>query len=278
MGKQVVNGLKNGLRTLPYVGGKSSFGGPGAWIAKILSSVHVDTYVEPCMGTLGILLRRDPVCVEVCNDRDERIVNFFRVIRDSPLEFSERLMLTPFRSESEFAWAKNNLRHDDKITAAVACFMVLSHSIPASLIARSDYLIKGKMSKWELPDDVLHLANRLNGVRFVVSDANEIISRFIGDSKAIIYIDPPYPDTLGYDHDIDRAKFVDAVCAKNRHAFVAVSGFSDSWPELVEAGYQKSERKIHLQMDTAKKGNRVEALYTSWSVFGYNGLFATLDA
>ena len=187
-GVQVINGIKNGLRTLPYVGGKSNFGGPGAWIASILDGVNVDTYVEPCCGTLGILLRRDPVCVEVCNDKDDRVINFFRVVRDYPMEFSRKILLTPYRSESEFLWAKHNLHHEDNIMAAIACFIVLSQSIPASLIERSDYLIKGKMRKWELPGDVLHLADRLNGVRFVVSDAAKIIKQFIVNSKPRSYL------------------------------------------------------------------------------------------
>ena len=265
-GKQVVNGLKNGLRTLPYVGGKSNFGGPGAWIAEILEQVKCKTYVEPCMGTLGILLRRDPVQVEICNDSDRRIVNFFRVVRDKPGQFSTQLRLTAQRSEVEFKWAKAAVEGPDSVMSAVACFIVLKNSIPASLIQRSCYTDKGAWGAWRLPDDVYRLADRLNTVRFVCSDAMEIMDRLIRRPETLIYVDPPYPGTLGYDQSLNEGELMDALLSPKRKASVAVSGFSDSWPALEEAGFHRHDRQIHLQMDTAKKGRRTESLYVSWGI------------
>ena len=263
-GKQVVNGLRDGLRTLPYVGGKSNFGGPGAWIASILEDIQCETYVEPCCGTLGLLLRREPVQVEICNDKDERIINFFRVVRDKPGHFSEKLMLTAQRAETEFKWSKENLFNPDKVLAAIACFVVLKNSIPASLIERSCYTSKGRWGAWELPDDVYRLAQRINSVRFVRDDALAVIEKNIGRKDTLIYVDPPYPGTLGYSNSLDEAALVDLVTRPNRKAHIAVSGFHDSWAGLERAGFQKHDRPIHLQMDTAKNGKRIESLYISW--------------
>lgn len=264
-GRQVVNGLKNGLRTLPYVGGKSNFGGPGAWIASILETVKCTTYVEPSCGTLGVLLRRDPVQVEICNDACGRVINFFRIVRDQPDEFCNALMLTAHRSQAEFEWAKENLDNSDQIKAALACFVVLKNSIPASLIERSYYTDKGSWGHWRLPDDVYRLAARLNSVRFVCGDALSILERTLCRKDTLIYIDPPYPNSLGYCHSVDNAKMLELLSDTGRNAAVAVSGFVNSWPALEDVGYYRHDRRIHLQMDTAKRGRRVESLYTSWT-------------
>lgn len=260
----MINGLRDGLRTLPYVGGKSNFAGPGKWIADILDTVQVETYVEPCMGTLGILLRREPSKIEVCNDLDGRIVNFFRVVRDKPDEFAQKLSLTAYRSEQEFIWAKQNLYHSDAVMAAVACFVILRNSIPASLIERSCYKFSGNDGgHWDFPDDIFHLAERLRDVRFKCGDAIDLIQRYSLRKDTLIYIDPPYPETLGYDCVFDGELMMDTV--GNSESYVAVSGFNDSWTRLEGFGFLRLDRPIHLQMDTSKTGKRVESLYVNWN-------------
>jgi DNA adenine methylase len=39
-------------------------------------------YVERFGGKANVLLRKPPSTVEIFNDLDERVVNFFRVLRD----------------------------------------------------------------------------------------------------------------------------------------------------------------------------------------------------
>jgi len=246
---------------LPYVGGKSNIVGPGNWIAGWLETCEVSTYVEPCCGCLGILLRRNPVSVEVCNDIDGRIINFFRVIRDQPDKFAHKLRLTCMRSESEFIWAKNALDNGDDVMRAIAVFVVLKNSIPASLIARSSYVMKSIWGNWTLPDDVYRLADRLNGVRFINKNMDDVIAAYVDKSNTLIYIDPPYPGTLGYDNSIERRSFIRLVTQAQRRAYIAISGFQDSWPELLNAGFTRYDRKIHLQMDTSKTGARIESIY-----------------
>ena len=62
------------------------------------------TYVEPCGGSAAVLLRKEPSELEVYNDLDENVVNFFRVLRENPDELIRQLLLTPYaRSEFELA-------------------------------------------------------------------------------------------------------------------------------------------------------------------------------
>lgn len=261
----VVNGLLGGLRTLPYVGGKSNFGGAGAWIASILGPVRGERYVEPCCGSLGILLRLEKGGTEICSDKDGRMINFFRTIRDNPGGFAAKLALTCERSEAEFSWAKRNLEMGCDIDRALATYIVLQNSIPASLIGRSCYSVVAKKEPWKIPGDIYALADRLRSVCFVESDGADAIRKYGLKRDALIYVDPPYPKTLGYDYDINGEDLLSAVVlARDKGARVAVSGFSDSWPKLIDAGFSMETRPIHLQMDTSKTGKRTEALFLSW--------------
>ena len=54
------------------------------------------TYCEPFAGGAGVLLRKMPSEVEIYNDLDGRVVNFFRVARDHPAELMTQLLLTPY--------------------------------------------------------------------------------------------------------------------------------------------------------------------------------------
>ena len=69
------------------------------WIIEQMPEHRV--YVEPFGGMAGVLLKKEPSEVEIFNDLDGRVVNFFRVIRDRELfeEFKLRAELTPYSRE-----------------------------------------------------------------------------------------------------------------------------------------------------------------------------------
>lgn len=88
-------------RCLPFrwYGGKYSH---LKWLLPQLPETH--RYVEPFGGSGSVLLNRDPSPVEVYNDRDSDVTNFFKVLRDNRDELLEKIALTPF-SREEFAYA-----------------------------------------------------------------------------------------------------------------------------------------------------------------------------
>ena len=88
-------------RCLPFrwYGGKYSH---LKWLLPQLPETH--RYIEPFGGSGSVLLNRDPSPVEVYNDRDSDVTNFFKVLRDNRDELLEKIALTPF-SREEFAHA-----------------------------------------------------------------------------------------------------------------------------------------------------------------------------
>lgn len=93
------------------------FGGKGNMVAKLLPLIPPHRiYVEPFGGGASLLFAKKPSPVEVYNDLDSGLVNFFRVLRD-PKKF-ERLhklvSLTPYsREEYDFCRATWETCDDD---------------------------------------------------------------------------------------------------------------------------------------------------------------------
>src|SRR5262245_60457083 len=87
----------------------SWFGGKGRMRAKLLPLIPAHRiYVEPFGGAASMLLAKEPSPVEVYNDLNSGLVNFFRVLRDARkfkrLQFLSSL--TPY-SREEYYWARD---------------------------------------------------------------------------------------------------------------------------------------------------------------------------
>lgn len=87
-----------------YHGGKFRI---ADWIISQFPSHR--TYVEPFGGGASVLLAKPPSCVEVYNDLDNDVVNFFEVLRDNQLsqELAHLIELTPY-SRTEFLNARTD--------------------------------------------------------------------------------------------------------------------------------------------------------------------------
>lgn len=91
-------------RCLPFrwYGGKYSH---LKWLLPQLPETH--RYIEPFGGSASVLLNREPSPVEIYNDRDSDVTNFFKVLRNHRNDLLEKIALSPFsREEFEYAIEK----------------------------------------------------------------------------------------------------------------------------------------------------------------------------
>lgn len=72
------------------------------WIISHFPEHH--TYVEPFGGAASVLLNKPPAPVEIYNDVNQRLFNFFSVLRSQPEELIRALSLTLY-SQVEFVEA-----------------------------------------------------------------------------------------------------------------------------------------------------------------------------
>ncbi len=156
-------------------------------------------YVEVFGGGAGVLLRKRPSEVEVYNDVDGDVVNFFRVLREQPETLARLVSMTPYaRAELESAWEPC----EDPVEQARR-FLVrswLSIGGPTTQW-RSGFRFRREktrslLERWNaLPEIILSTAERLKRVIIEQADYRRILKRY-DSPETLFYCDPPYhPDT-----------------------------------------------------------------------------------
>ena len=125
---------------MPYYGGKRGYG-KAEWIASYLPWDSDSCYVEPFAGMAGVLFARSPVKLEMLNDLNRRVVNWWRVVRDQPEEFGWLVEMTP-KSRVEYQWALTAM--DDESLPPLRRALAFHVAVDQSII-QSD---NAGMSSW----------------------------------------------------------------------------------------------------------------------------------
>jgi DNA adenine methylase len=173
------------------------YGGKWRLAPRIIELIpNHETYVEPYGGAMSVLLRKPPSPVEVYNDLDEEVVNFFRVLREQPEEFMHQVMLTPFsRVENNLAYQKS----DNDLERARRLFTRSQQTIGGARVQWSSgwrkQITNNRMKPvWQDMADIAHLwdvIERLKMVQLECRPALEILEIY-DTEKTLFYVDPPY--------------------------------------------------------------------------------------
>ena len=226
---------KGAYRTLPYYGGKRGWG-LAEWIAGLLPWSADSLYCEPFAGMAGVLLARKPVTVELLNDLNGRVVNWWRAVRDCPQEFGWLVEHTPF-SRDEYRWACAAVDDPDlpDIRRALAFHILVSQCInhgDNSLSQGSwrrrfqDYMLRHPHQQ----DEIVFMARRLQTVQLESIDGLTLLERIKGYDHAVIYCDPPYPTANTSPYALGRLDFDRlADLLRSQKGAVAVSGYPGEW-------------------------------------------------
>ncbi len=253
------------FRTLPYYGGKRGYG-KAAWIASLLPWDRWSTYIEPFAGMGAVLLARQPVRVEILNDLNSRVVNWWRAVRDHPAEFAYLVENTP-NSRQEYAWAMGAV--DDQSISLVKRALAFHILVDQSVYHADGHLYLGNWSAAYTPqkclirwgrDGIERLAERLALVYLESRDAVAILHRVKASADAVIYCDPPYPTAQTQHYavdDLDLPAMRDLLLAQA--GAVAISGYGAEWDCL---GWEKSTRQaLRWQIGRVNCDPRTETLW-----------------
>jgi DNA adenine methylase len=203
----------------------SYYGGKQRMAHRIIPLIPRHTvYCEPFAGGAAVFFGKPWPDVtnnnhyrEVLNDHDERIVNFYRQLRNHGEELTRRLSLTPY-SEAEYQVSKQ-LDHDDPMEAAVRYFVNGQQSFANKLNAgwgRAVYSCNWGATWANSVARVPEYLDRMAGVHLACADALKVIKDW-DSPQTFFYCDPPYPGTdcghyKGYSVD-DLQRLVDALDA-----------------------------------------------------------------
>jgi DNA adenine methylase len=157
------------------------------------------SYVEPFGGGASVLLRKPASQLEVYNDIDGDVVNFFRVLREKPDELVKVIELTPFaREEYEISWE----RTDDEVERARRLYIKTKQGYGSHTNKKSGWRWeKTKKSGrtaiggWNKPlNHLLEHARRLRECQIDNDNYLVVIDRY-DTPDTLFYLDPPYVES-----------------------------------------------------------------------------------
>jgi DNA adenine methylase len=189
---------------LPYIGGKRA-------IAKQIIAVFPKhkAYVEPFAGGAQVFFHKEPSKVEVLNDLDGEMVNFFRVCQQHYEELLRYLrFMIVSRKWHELLKAADPATLTD-IQRAARHLYLLKNSY-AGLIRSLNYKCHVAqppgLNPERLPEIIEETHKRLARVQLENLPYEKVLQRF-DRPDTLFYLDPPYFGLRLYRHNLTAADF-----------------------------------------------------------------------
>jgi DNA adenine methylase len=234
------------------------------------------TYCEPFGGSAVVLLAKEAAKVEIYNDIDRELLNFFRVLRDPKLctELHAACENTPF-ARAEFELSKHAC---DNFVEAARRFVV-RHRMSFGAMGRDWCYSIGNSRKgtaaaiqrWRWGVDWLPAIHaRLKNVQIECADWRDVMSRY-DSPETLFYLDPPYvPETRvagTYRFELAHGDHRELVASLlSARGMVVLSGYAHkTYEPLQRAGWARIEHATctHVRGSLTR---RVECLWFSPSV------------
>jgi DNA adenine methylase len=240
-------------------------------------------YVEPFGGMANVLLKKRPSEVEIFNDLDGRVMNFFRVLRDPDRlqELKRRCELTPY-SREEFSALCTTPEPEDEIDRAWWFFVRCRQArggIGMSAITANAWAMSSRTRR-QMPEPVSKYLAAIDGLDTVATrfrmtviehlPAIEVIRKYDG-KDVLLYCDPPYPGstrhggkaaTYGVEMgDVDHEQLLAALTSCQGR--VVLSSYESPLYSSALANWSKAEKATHVQFSNSG-GARNEVLWLNW--------------
>ena len=261
---------------------KSPFGYYGAKL-RIARRIVQDlpphnAWVEGFCGSAAVTLAKPPVAIEIINDADGEIVNFFEQLRSNSEALCRSIALTPYARE-EFELARNGERVGDPLERArrflVRCMMTVNAAVAGgcSGFSFSQSYARGgreaRVNRWyNMPERLERTVERLRGVRIENRDACELVAMFADRPATLMYLDPPYFTKREHGYAIDardlefHVKLLEQ-CKKARCMLLISAYETEVYEKLLrpEDGWEKRLIETQTRDTTGSSFVRTEVLW-----------------
>lgn len=236
------------------------FGGKGLIARHIVPLLPAhQTYVEPFAGGASVFFAKAPSPVEVLNDLDGGLINFYRVIRDPATfeQFHRFVSLTP-HSRAEYQSCVERWRDcADPVEKAARWFVMVRQSFAGRLdhgwALSIGCSVRGRanaVNAWLMAIEGLPAVHkRLSHAQIDNLDWLRCLDRY-DTPDTLFYVDPPYIASTrlagGYAHemtDADHQALINALLSLKGKAIL--SGYPHRIHEPLEAaGWMRTDRIV----------------------------------
>ncbi|HEX3683153.1 MAG TPA: DNA adenine methylase [Bryobacteraceae bacterium] len=189
---------------LPYIGGKNR-------LASVIISLLAEhtTYVEPFAGGAQVLFHKTPSNVEVVNDLDFDIVNFFRVCQWHYEELIRYLRYCVISRKWHDLLSNTRPETLTDIQRAGRFFYLQKNSFGGLVLNRHYHYGVTSAPNYNLkriPEIIEAAHKRLQNVQVECSPYERVLDKY-DRPTTFFYIDPPYYDRKLYKHNFQREDF-----------------------------------------------------------------------
>jgi len=193
------------LGPLSYIGGKRA-------LAKTIIALFPEhtTYVEAFCGGGQVFFRKEPSKVEILNDLDRDVVNFFRVCQSH----AEELIRTMHFTIASRTWFDLMMKTDPETLTDVqraARYLYLTKNRYASLVRHRNYGMNitqpPPFNPERLPEVLEETRKRLARVQIENLPYDAVLRRY-DRPTTLFYLDPPYYARKLYRYNLDHDDFV----------------------------------------------------------------------
>jgi len=235
-------------------------------------------WVEMFCGSAALTLAKAPAPIEIVNDLDKEIVNFFEQLRNNQKKLCHQIALTPYaREELNLARLPNPKISDlERARRFLVSSMMAINGVfgeerggfsYSDSYARNGH--EARVNRWHnLPDRIAHVAERLRNVRVENKDAMELLKQYLHRPATLVYLDPPYfaERTNGYNHDENNPEFHRKLLklANCAHCMIFISGYANElYNELLtqEKGWSQKTIETTTRDSSGQIHKRTEVVW-----------------
>ena len=237
-----------------------------------------NAWVEMFCGSAALTLAKPRAEIEVINDLDREIVNFFKQLRENQRKLCRLIALTPYARE-ELHRARVPDKGVNDLERARR-FLVSSMFAVNGVFGKkrggfsySDtYAREGRdarVNRWyNLPDRIAVVVERLRGVRIENKDARELFKQFLRKPATLVYLDPPYfaERANGYNHDANDVEFHRELLklANRADCMVFISGYANPLYDTLltrESGWGRKIIQTTTRDSSGQSHKRTEVVW-----------------
>jgi len=248
------------------------YGGKTLFVSKLLRLVpeHL-SYVEVFAGSAALFFAKPISSLEVINDLDSCLVNFFRVLRD-PVKcgrFQRLVSLTPFSREECLDCRDSYKDCDDDVERARRFFVAVRQAYAATLGAGFSYTKTGRKGGRAASslngylgaiDRLPEIVERLREAQIENKDFRKLILTYDGPDT-FFYLDPPYVHSTrkcpAYVHEMtnqDHQELVELLLGIKGKALL--SGYKNGiYVPLEDAGWERYDFAVTCSAPLRRKEN-----------------------
>lgn len=238
------------------------------WIVSKFPKHHC--YVEVFGGGGSVLMNKPRSNVEVYNDKDKDVVQFFQVLRDKPYELIRWVKQRPYHRDLHRKYAKqyfDGYRPDNDVERAGRFFYLRHSQFAAKYNSFSGFSVSKEQPQGsnknlrKAAEDLAQFSERMQDITIDNRDWREILDRYDSE-KTLFYCDPPYVeegDALYSNDGFDHVGFAERL---NSIDGCFVLSYTDLPPGLSNFNVLLKERKNRMRngQPDKKRDTRTERL------------------